>query len=202
MPPTPTPTAAELISSVSPATTTATKIDLSTITSGTIVDGKWEGSGIFDVLMKAVTANIETQYRESRITGTDFSTIYLGSIQAILSQSISYALQVGAAEKGIDQAAATIATLDTERAFSAHTTASSLLSAEQDRALKEETTSSTLLSQEQERTLKADHSVADLKLKYVERVAKDKAVVAMGLDETIKTANTSPDAIYSCKYIE
>lgn len=50
-------------------------------------------TGIFDRLMAAVSANITTQYTENRINSEDFATIYLGSMQSVLSQSMQFALQ-------------------------------------------------------------------------------------------------------------
>lgn len=39
-----------------------------------------------------------------------------------------------------------------------------------------------------------------LKSLYTERVAKDKAVAALGLDDVVKSSNTSPEAVYIPKY--
>lgn len=50
-------------------------------------------SGIFDKLMKSINSNIEKQYLNNRITGSDYATVYLGSMQAALSQSIQFSLQ-------------------------------------------------------------------------------------------------------------
>lgn len=50
-------------------------------------------TGIFDKLMLAVSNNITTQYEENRINSNDFATVYLGSMQAVLAQSMQFALQ-------------------------------------------------------------------------------------------------------------
>lgn len=50
-------------------------------------------SGIFDELMKAVDYHINEQYTNNRITGSDYANVYLGSIQAVLQQSMQYTLQ-------------------------------------------------------------------------------------------------------------
>jgi hypothetical protein len=52
-----------------------------------------EETGIFDKLMKSINSNIEKQYLNNRITGSDYATVYLGSMQAALSQSIQFSLQ-------------------------------------------------------------------------------------------------------------
>ena len=72
----------------------AADILLTDITNGSL-DGNndWTGTGVFDVLMSAVNKNIESQYMKNRITGSDYATVYLGSIQAVLQQSMEYALR-------------------------------------------------------------------------------------------------------------
>ena len=51
------------------------------------------GTGVFDKLMESINGQIETQYLSNRITGSDYATVYLGSLQAALSQSIQFAMQ-------------------------------------------------------------------------------------------------------------
>lgn len=73
-------------------------LDLSTISS-TIKDIEIEditndeNTGVFDKLMASVNEHILLQYENNRITGTDYATVYLGSIQSVLQQSIQFALQ-------------------------------------------------------------------------------------------------------------
>lgn len=61
-----------------------------------------DGDGVFDTLMQAVTLHIERQYDEGRITGVDFATVYLGSIQSVISESIKFLLGEQAADKQAD----------------------------------------------------------------------------------------------------
>ena len=51
------------------------------------------GTGVFDKLMDSINGQIETQYLNNRITGTDYATVYLGSMQAALAQSIQFHMQ-------------------------------------------------------------------------------------------------------------
>ena len=51
------------------------------------------GTGVFDKLMESINGQIETQYLNNRITGADYATVYLGSLQTALSQSIQFAMQ-------------------------------------------------------------------------------------------------------------
>ncbi len=60
------------------------------------------GTGVFDTLMEAVSTRIESQYLNNRITGSDYANVYLGSIQAVLQQSMQYALAEQLTEAQID----------------------------------------------------------------------------------------------------
>lgn len=88
----------------------ATDITMNQLTNGsvTIVDGEasWSGDGVFDKLIDAVNKNIEVQHKNNRITDTDFANVYLGSIQAVLQQSIQYILSERKLEVEIDNAIA------------------------------------------------------------------------------------------------
>jgi hypothetical protein len=64
------------------------------------------GTGVFDKLMESVNRNIEEQYVDNRITGSDYANVYLGSLQAVLTQSIQFVLQEQLTEA---QVASTIA---------------------------------------------------------------------------------------------
>jgi len=52
-----------------------------------------DGTGAFDVLMTALELRLDEQFKKGRISGTDFATVYLGAMQAVLQQSIAFALQ-------------------------------------------------------------------------------------------------------------
>ena len=67
--------------------------DITEITSNvTAADGVVTGDGIFDDLMESITAHIENQFDQSRITGTEYATVYLGAMQTALAQSVQFAL--------------------------------------------------------------------------------------------------------------
>lgn len=68
-------------------------INITDITNGNVQGIEWVGTGIFDVLMNAVNKNIDIQYQNGRITGSDYANVYLSSIQAVLQQSITFVLQ-------------------------------------------------------------------------------------------------------------
>ena len=48
------------------------------------------GTGVFDRLMTTINSQIETQFLEQRITGSEYATVYLGAMQSELSQSIQF----------------------------------------------------------------------------------------------------------------
>lgn len=68
-------------------TVQTTPITLDDLTTATV-----EGSGVFDVLMRANKAHLEQEFKLNRIKGTDYSTVYLGSLQAVLSAAMQFTL--------------------------------------------------------------------------------------------------------------
>tara|TARA_R110000744_G_scaffold147612_8_gene260607 strand:+ start:8101 stop:8529 length:429 start_codon:yes stop_codon:yes gene_type:complete len=59
------------------------------------------GTGVFDKLMLSVNNNILEQFNEGRINSTDYATVYLGSLQSVLAQSIQFVLQEQVSEAQI-----------------------------------------------------------------------------------------------------
>jgi len=51
-----------------------------------------DGSGVFDKLMAAAKLHLKEEYDASRITGNDFSQLYLGTMSAVLQTSIQFLL--------------------------------------------------------------------------------------------------------------
>ena len=69
--------------------------DLPAVTPLTLAD--WttqavDGAGVFDGLMKAITAHLETQFTKNRIIGADYAKVYLGSVQSALQFSLQFLL--------------------------------------------------------------------------------------------------------------
>jgi hypothetical protein len=60
------------------------------------------GTGVFDKLMEAVNTQIESQYLNNRITGSDYANVYLGGMQAVLQQSMQFVLQEQLTEAQIE----------------------------------------------------------------------------------------------------
>lgn len=51
-----------------------------------------DGTGVFDELLDRVSIAIEREYSAGRITGSDFSKVYLGVMQSVLAQSTAFLL--------------------------------------------------------------------------------------------------------------
>lgn len=68
-------------------------IDLQILTDGTVQNGEWSGTGIFDILINAVNENIEIQYKKGRIKGADYANVYLSSMQAAIAESVRFLQQ-------------------------------------------------------------------------------------------------------------
>ena len=76
-------------------------VNLAELTNGTTVvkevDGlntfTWEGTAVFDVLVRIVNENLKIQYDEGRIKATDYAQAYIGGLQTCLTESMKYIMQ-------------------------------------------------------------------------------------------------------------
>ncbi len=64
--------------------------DVSELTDGNLTNNTWTGLGVFDKLMFAVNENIRGEYNQGRLQGSDYATVYLGSMQTVIAQSIQF----------------------------------------------------------------------------------------------------------------
>ena len=51
------------------------------------------GTGVFDVLMRAVKAHLEQEFNQNRIRGPEYSTVYLGSLDQAMQTGLAFLLQ-------------------------------------------------------------------------------------------------------------
>ena len=65
-----------------------TPITLNDLTLATL-----DGTGVFDVLMRANKAHLEAEYSKNRIKGAEYATVYLGSLEAVLNAALQFLLQ-------------------------------------------------------------------------------------------------------------
>ena len=76
----------------------ATDISFDTVTTGAI-----DGTGYFDKMMASINVHIQNEFNSGRIKGTDYATVYLGSMQTAMQQSIQFALQENLTEAQVDK---------------------------------------------------------------------------------------------------
>ncbi len=75
-----------------------------------VTDGTITGNGAFDKLMAAGLVHITNEYDNNRITGADYSTVYLGMLQASMAQAVQFVLGKQTADKQADLIAEKITT--------------------------------------------------------------------------------------------
>ena len=84
----------------------STTIDINDFSNGSIdtsnpQDPKWDGTGVFDIIMKAANENIKIQNQTSRITGAEYAEVYLGTMQSAISEAMKFLLIKEITEKDI-----------------------------------------------------------------------------------------------------
>lgn len=57
-----------------------------------ITEGKYDGEGVFDTLMRTVSTQLERQFIANRLTGNDIASVMSSVIPGVLEQSIVYTL--------------------------------------------------------------------------------------------------------------
>ena len=76
-------------------------VNISELTNGTTVVKEvdrlntftWEGTAVFDVMVRMVNENLKIQYDEGRIKATDYAQAYIGGLQTCLTESMNYIMQ-------------------------------------------------------------------------------------------------------------
>ena len=61
-----------------------------------------KGDGVFDKMMETVNKHIDAQYKLGRITGSDYSSVYLGGMQSAMAESMKFVLQRQIAQEQTD----------------------------------------------------------------------------------------------------
>lgn len=52
-----------------------------------------EGSGLFDVLMRATKVHLEQEFSKNRIKGPEYATVYLGALQSTMQTALAFLAQ-------------------------------------------------------------------------------------------------------------
>ena len=76
---------------------------------------KWEGTGVFDIIMKAANENIKIQNQASRITGAEYAEVYLGTMQTAISEAMKFLLNRDQSTKDLEVKQANIDLLNRQR---------------------------------------------------------------------------------------
>ena len=154
----------------------------------TVASGASNGTGIFDKLMNSTVLYLDDQYTTGRIKGTDYANVLLGSIQAVLQQSVHLLLQK-------DMIAAQIEGVSNDNLVKAQQVLESVYKVEN------------MLPKELEK-LEAEVDLINKEkdLKVVDTVIKDKTCAALGLDNVMKNVNdaknSTVDYVYTPKYLQ
>ena len=154
------------------------QIDITDFSNGQIdntnpQDPKWEGTGIFDVIIKAANENIKIQHKTSRITGAEYAEVYLGTMQSAISEAMKFVLQNDTLAKELELKQAQIAKINAERDLVNAQIAA--FGAQQDKELQ--------LKDAQISKINADKELTIVQaLVYPEQQAKDIAVKDANID--------------------
>ena len=95
-------------------------VDINDFSNGSIdnsnpQDPKWEGTGVFDIIMKAANENIRIQNQTSRITGAEYAEVYLGTMQTAISEAMKFLLNKDQSTKDLEVKQANIDLLNRQR---------------------------------------------------------------------------------------
>ncbi len=85
-----------------------TDIAITNLTNKTVTE---DGTGIFDIIAASVKLHLKDEWDAGRVTGTEYATVYLGTLQTTLQQSLAFllteqeaSLKVELLEKQVEQA--------------------------------------------------------------------------------------------------
>ena len=65
---------------------------MTTIAVADLTQATLEGTGVFDVLMRANKAHLEAEFSKNRIKGAEYATVYLGSLTQVMQTALQFLL--------------------------------------------------------------------------------------------------------------
>ena len=183
---------------------------------------EWEGTGIFDELMKAINGNIKVQFDSGRIKGTEYADVYLGSLQTAMSEAMKFMLVKDLTEKDIALKEVEIAnnTIAGENLIKQGTLLDNRIEISNvDVTYKEPNVIKDLEIKDKQiesvgveianNTIAGENLIKQgtlleeqIKTSYTDRVMKDKQTAMLGMDGVMKKQNliTDKDVVYTPKY--
>ena len=178
-------------------------IQLSDLTNGSTVRASgsqpvWEGTAIFDVLMKAVNENINIQYELTRITGSDYATVYLGAIETCIKEATNLLLQKAITDKEIEVKQAQILNIQEDTRLKTAQAKAFPLQAAQELAL----TTEQVLTQKEDTKLKAAQAIAYPLQSEKDLNVKTQQILSMQNDDKIKQGQSTKDLEVKSKDLE
>ena len=66
---------------------------MAAITLAELTTATLEGNGVFDTLMRANKAHLESEFDKGRIKGPEYATVYLGSLQSVMGTALTFMTQ-------------------------------------------------------------------------------------------------------------
>ena len=67
--------------------------DITTIQLSDLTEDSLTGEGVFDKLMSSVDLHIQREFKNQRITGAEYASVYSGALVQVLAQSVQFLLQ-------------------------------------------------------------------------------------------------------------
>lgn len=108
---------------------------MSAILTSALTDASLEGTGVFDVLMRANKAHLEAEFSKNRIKGPEYATVYLGALTQVLQVAASFTLAQFKAGLEADLITQQIALATAQRELIVQQTANALI--EHDNLIKQ-----------------------------------------------------------------
>lgn len=65
---------------------------MTAITTASLTSADLEGTGVFDLLMKANKAHLDAEFAKGRIKGSEYATVYLGSLTQVMQTALGFLL--------------------------------------------------------------------------------------------------------------
>lgn len=65
---------------------------MTTIAVADLTQATLQGTGVFDVLMRANKAHLEAEFNKNRIKGAEYATVYLGSLTQVMQTALQFLL--------------------------------------------------------------------------------------------------------------